>query len=174
MASLGQTFDVATLPASSGNYEPLPAGLYDARITEAGILTTASGTGRYIKIRFAILGPSGAGRMVFAQLNIENASAKAEEIGRQQLGELMRALGLQRVDDTDQLMNGECQIKLGVRPERTDPVTGRTYPASNEVVGYKGYVAKSAAPALNVVNGAAAPAPAKPTERKASPPWAKK
>jgi len=148
--------------------------MYDAQITEAGLQTTASGTGRYIKIRFNILGPTGSGRVVFAQLNVENASAKAEEIGRQQLGELMRALGLQRVDDTDLLLGGECQIKLGIRPERTDSVTGRTYAASNEVVGYKGYASKSAAPApaLNVVNGAAAPA--KPAERKAAPPWAKK
>jgi len=171
MANLGQTYDADSLPTGTGSYEPLPEGMYDARITEAGLQTTAAGTGRYIKLRFDILGPTGAGRAVFTNLNVENPSAKAEEIGRQQLGDLMRALGLKKVNDTDQLLNGQLQVKLGIRPERTDPVNGRTYAASNEVRGYKGY---GGAPALAVVNAKAqAPAPA-PAAPRVAPPWAKK
>ena len=118
-------------------------------------------------MRYDITGPTHQGRVVFGNLNIKNASAKAEEIGRQQLGELMRAIGLARVTDTDQLIGGVLQIKLDVR------AATEQYPAQNEVKGFKAitgsapsFAAPSASPA------ASAPAAAAPA--KATPPWAKK
>ena len=105
--------------------------------------------------------------MVFGNLNIKNASAKAEEIGRQQLGELMRAIGLAGVTDTDQLIGGVLQIKLDVR------AATEQYDAQNEVKGFKaitGSVPTFAAPAASP----AASAPASAGPAKAAPPWAKK
>ena len=93
MAFLGQTYAASDLPQGNNNYEPLPAGWYTANITQAELKTTAAGDGQYIKLRYDITGPTHQGRVVFGNLNIKNASAKAEEIGRQQLGEIMRAIG---------------------------------------------------------------------------------
>jgi hypothetical protein len=95
-------------------------------------------------------------------LNIKNASTKAEEIGRQQLGEIMRAIGLTKVTDTDQLIGGNLVIKLVVK-------TGEY--AGNEIKGYKslGSVSPAAVAPFKPVGPAAAGAPAK-----AAPPWAKK
>ena len=166
MAFLGQTFDVNTLPeGNGGTYDPLPPGWYTATITAAELKPTKDGSGQYIKIRYDITGPTHQGRVVFGNLNIKNASAKAEEIGRQQLGELMRAIGLARVQDTDQLIGGSLSIKLDVRPA-TDQ-----YPAQNEVRGFKaitGSAPSFAAPAASPA--ASAPAAA---SGKAAPPWAK-
>jgi hypothetical protein len=97
---------------------------------------------------------------VFGNLNIKNASTKAEEIGRQQLGEIMRAIGLGKVSDTDQLIGGSLSIKLSVR-------TGEY--SGNEIKGFKalGGAAPAAAVPFKSVVPSAAPA-------KAAPPWAKK
>jgi hypothetical protein len=155
---LDETFDIAALPVSDRNFEPLPAGWYDATISSAEIVPTKMGNGKYIKIRYNINGPTHQGRVVFGNLNVRNPNPKAEEIGRQQLGEIMRAIGLTSLKDTDQMIGGNLAIKLDIR-------ISEQYGNSNEVKGFR------------AMAGASAPAP-KPvvasTNAKASPPWIKK
>lgn len=163
MAFLDQEFDVNELPQSDKNFDPLPAGWYQAKINGAEIKTTKNGTGQYIAVRYDITGPSHQGRVVYGNLNIKNANPKAEEIGRQQLGELMRSIGLARVTDTDQLIGGDLQIKLAVKKDEE-------YGDKNEIKGFK------------AINGsqppmpASAPAQSAPSQPAAAsaPPWAKK
>ena len=170
MAFLGQTFDVNTLPeGNGGNYDPLPPGWYTANITQAELKTTAAGDGQYIKLRYDITGPSHQGRVVFGNLNIKNASAKAEEIGRQQLGELMRSIGLAKVTDTDQLIGGVLQIKLDVR------AATEQYSAQNEVKGFKAITGSAPTFAAPAASAPAATANAYAAATgKAAPPWAKR
>ena len=52
------------------------------------------------------------------------------EIGRQQLGELMRAIGLKSLKDTDQLVGGSLEIKLSIRESEQ-------YGNSNAVKAFK-------------------------------------
>ena len=171
---------LSDLPESTGGaYDPLPAGWYTAMIAGADLQATKDGSGQYIKIKYSITGPSHQGRVVFGNLNIKNQSAKAEEIGRAQLGELMRAIGLARVQDTDQLIGGNLSIKLDIRSARTDAATGKTYDAQNEVKGYK--AAGGTTPAASMPNfgasqsQAAAPtAQAAPAAASSAPPWAKR
>jgi hypothetical protein len=114
-------------------------------------------------VRYDIIGPTHQGRVVFGNLNIKNANPKAEEIGRQQLGDLMRSIGLARVDDTDQLIGGNLQIKLSVRQDDN-------YGDSNEVKGFKAVVGGTM-PTASVPPEFAPQA----TPTSASvPPWAKK
>ena len=166
MAFLSESFDVNELPQSTSNFDPLPAGWYSTSIQGAELKNTSAGTGQYIAITYAITGPTHQGRVVFGNLNIKNPNPKAEEIGRQQLGELMRAIGLSKVSDTDQLIGGQLQIKLAVTPERTDERTGKTYDPSNEVKGFKANA--------GMVAPSAQAAPAAQASGKAAPPWAKK
>lgn len=158
---LGETFSAAELQPSQ-SYDLLPPGWYTAIITEAELKPTKSGTGEYIKVRYDITGPSGQGRVVFGNFNIKNQNPKAEEIGRQQLGDLMRALGLSAVHDTDQLINGHLSIKVDIRPASGE------YNAQNEVKGWKSNTA-SLPPQPGKPD-----APAGAVATKASPPWAKK
>lgn len=163
MAFLNQEFNVNELPVGTGgNFEPLPAGWYTVAITQAELKDTKLGGGQYIKLRFDVTGPTHQGRVVFGNLNIKNANPKAEEIGRQQLGEVMRAIGLAKVTDTDQLIGGQISIKLDVKQDAQ-------YGASNEVKGFRS-VSGSAAPAAASMPAAGAPA----ATAKAAPPWAKK
>ena len=154
MAFLNEEFNVNELPQGNGNFEPLPAGWYTATISQSELKATKAGNGQYIKLRYDITGPSHQGRVVFGNLNIKNPNPKAEEIGRQQLGELMRAVGLSALQDTDQLIGGQLSIKLDVRESEQ-------YGASNDVKGFKS-------------NGAAMSAAPAAASTKAAPPWVKK
>ena len=162
MAFLDEEFTLDTLPKGTSNFEPLPEGWYNATITGAEVKPTKANDGKYIAAKYNITGPTHQGRVVFGNLNIKNASIKAEEIGRQQLGEIMRAIGLAKVTDTDQLIGGNLGIKLVVK-------TGEY--AGNEIKGYKslGSVSPAAVAPFKPV-GPAAGAPA----AKSAPPWAKK
>lgn len=162
MAFLGETFDTASLPQSEASFDPLPAGWYQAKITKAEVKNTKAGTGNYIAVRYDILGPTHQGRVVFGNLNIKNPNSEAERIGREQLGELMRAVGLARVQDSDELIGGELSIKLKVR-------LSEQYGDSNDVAGYRAISGTSAPkPPTGAVT------PAAPAGGKPPPPWAKK
>lgn len=157
MAFLGETFSTDDLPQSERSYDLLPDGWYNVTITKAELGTTKAGTGQKIDIRYDITGPTHQGRVLFGALNIRNPSQKAEEIGRQQLGEIMRAVGLAKVQDTDELIGKSLSVKVKTRPAEG------AYEARNEVSGFK------------AIAGGMAPvsAPAAATSA-ASPPWAKK
>jgi hypothetical protein len=157
MAFLDQTFEADAMPVSDKSYEPLPAGWYTASITGAELKNTKAGTGQYIAIRYDIIGPTHQGRIVFGNLNIRNPNPKAEEIGRQQLGEVMRAIGIAKVADTDELIGGQLSIKVDIR-------SSEQYGDQNEVKGFKA-IAGSTPPAP-VAKAAAS--------GKAAPPWQKK
>ena len=165
MAFLNEEFNVNELPQGNGNFEPLPAGWYTATISQSELKATKAGNGQYIKLRYDITGPTHQGRVVFGNLNIKNANPKAEEIGRQQLGDIMRAIGLAKVTDTDQLIGGQIAIKLEVKEDAQ-------YGASNEVKGFKSVSGSAAPAAASIPSKTASPAPAAPA--KAAPPWAKK
>jgi hypothetical protein len=170
MAFLNEEFNVNELPQGNGNFEPLPAGWYTATISQSELKATKAGNGQYIKLRYDITGPTHQGRVVFGNLNIKNANPKAEEIGRQQLGDIMRAIGLAKVTDTDQLIGGQIAIKLEVKEDAQ-------YGASNEVKGFKsvsGSVAPAAAPSAGFGAANAGLGASGQQTAKAAPPWAKK
>ena len=168
MAFLNETFSIDTLPQSENEFSPLPAGWYQVHITGAELRPTKAGTGAYIAVRYDVLGPTHQGRVVFGNLNIRNPSPKAEEIGRQQLGSLMRAIGLAQVSDTDQLIGGQLTIKLAVRP------ADGQYEASNDVKDFKAVGGAAAAAPAAVGAMASNSAPAAAAAASAAPPWARK
>lgn len=156
MAKLEQTYVADDLPkGTGGDFSPLPEGWYSTTISEAGLQSTKDGTGSYIKLRLDVTGPSHQGRVLFANLNIRNKSAKAEDIANQQLGEIMRAIGLPKLDDTDQLIGRSLSVK--VKTSHSEQ-----YGDKSECKAFKSIDGSS--PSVSV----AAPSKATP------PPWAKK
>ena len=131
MALLEQEITLDELP-ESGGYDLLPAGWYTASITETDVKDTKDGRGKYIKVRYDITGPTHQGRVVFGNLNIQNPSSEAERIGRQQFGDLLRSLGMDRIQDTDQLVGGALQVKVGIRKDKTGQ-----YEDQNDIRGFK-------------------------------------
>jgi hypothetical protein len=167
MAFLDQEFNVADLPVSTSQFDPLPEGWYNVTIAGAELKTTKAGTGNYISIKYTVIGPSHQGRVVFGNLNVKNPNPKAEEIGREQLGAMMRAIGLSKIKDTDQLIGGSLSIKLSIQ---RDP----TYGESNDVKAFKA-ITGAALPVPNVMQSVPFnAAPSQAATPSAAPPWAKK
>ena len=160
MSSLNQTFIADELPQQTSDFSPLPDGFYNVVVTKAEVKSTKDGTGQYIAVRYDVTGPTHQGRIVFGNLNIKNRSSVAEDIGRQQLGSLMRSIGLDRADDTDQLIGGNLSIKLSTR-------TQEGYEPTNEIKAFKAIEGAIPSFANNVKQSEQAPA-------KSSAPWAKK
>ena len=163
MAKLHMNFNVNELPVSESNFEPLPAGWYTASISQAEVATTKSG-GQMIKLRWDILGPTHQGRVVFGNINIQNASPEAQRIGLEQLNQLLTAAGIVDLDDTDQLISVTVQVKLSVKESEYQ---GEKQ-VRNEIKGYKSLESGGAPlPAAKAKAPAAASAGS-------TPPWVKK
>jgi hypothetical protein len=128
MARFDDVFNVDDLPEV--DYSPLPAGEYTVEIKSAELKQTKSGTGQLLNVGYQVIGETQTGRMIFGNLNVRNANPKAEEIGRQQMGSLMRACGLAKLQDTDQLIG--CNLKVKVTIRKSDE-----YGEQNEVKGWK-------------------------------------
>lgn len=154
--------NINDLPESK--YSLIPEGWYSATISEVRLEPTKDGAGQKLVVKFAIIGPTQQGRSIYANLNIKNASAKAEEIGRSQLGDIMRAIGLTHVQDSDQLIGGNLQIKIAVKIDEQ-------YGTKNEVKGYKASGDSMPADAIPTF---AKPTAAESKPASAAPPWAKK
>lgn len=160
MAQLFETFNLSDLPESDGgDFSPIPAGWYTAQINSVELRDTKAGDGAFLAVRWDVTGPSHQGRVVFANLNIKNKSEKAEEIGRRQLGDIMRAGSLTSCSDTDELCGVNCEIKVTISKSEE-------YGERNEIKAYRsaGDVAPAAAPS----NGE----PAKKAKAKDAAPWA--
>ena len=155
-------FNLNELPDNESGFEPVPAGEYQVEIKKVEAKETRNKDGMYFNFRLDILGPSNAGRIIFAIVNVKNASEKAQQIGQGQLKDIMRALNLQSVSNTDQFVGGKLTVKIDI--EKSEQ-----YGNSNRVRAFKaigGSVAPMVAsnPILNA--GTAAPASAGST-----PPW---
>lgn len=126
--------NLADLPEdeNTGDFEPLPAGWYSVKTTQAELKETSKGDGQYIKIRYDITGPTHEGRVVFGNLNISNPNDVAQRIGQQQLGQLMKAGKLDSIEDTDQLVGLDLEIKLKIQPAKGE------YGPSNGITAFKG------------------------------------
>lgn len=146
--------------APSTDYDVLPEGWYSARITQADVRETRAGTGSYISVRYDVTGPSHEGRVVWGNLNLSNPNPRAEQIGREQLSQLIAAIGLPSITDSDELIGGECEIKLKVKTD--------DYGTKNEVKAWKAREGSSVpAPPSKPSAAPAAPAPS------VKAPWAK-
>jgi hypothetical protein len=168
MAFLGQTFNQNDMP-ESGGFEPVPAGWYQCAIERAELKDTKSG-GQMISVMYKILGPSHEGRTFFGNINIKNANPQAEEIGRQELGSIMRAANLPELTDTDQLMGVNLDVKTKI--EKSEQYGDKNAPAgfrpfnngSGSVPG-----GQSSAPAQSAQPRSA---PAEDPAAGTAPPWA--
>ena len=160
MSFFDEEFSLDDQPESTGggDFEPVPQGLYQAKIAGAELKPTKAGNGEYVSVRFDITGPSHQGRVVFTNLNLQNPNPKAEEIGRGQLADIMRAIGLSRMKNCEQIIGGDLTIKVTVK---NDP----TYGPGNEVKGFKAIEGSTPPAAM-----AAATAPA---ADDTTPPWEK-
>lgn len=166
MASIN--FD-ATGIDTTNHFDAIPAGDYDAMVTDSTMKYTKTGGGQYLELTIEVQSGEHQGKKLWDRLNTENQNPKAVEIANKQLAQLCRATGIMQITDSQQLHNLPILVKVAVK---NDLERGM----QNEVKGYKARVSTSAAPVFAAprVNAAApAFAPIQTTAAPAPLPWAR-
>jgi len=131
MANLGATFDSGHHDDMNSGFDPMPADEYIAQVVESEVLQTSKKTGKYIKLKFAILKGEFKGRFVWSNLNIVNPNPITVEIAQKELATLCRACGKAVIQDTQELHGIPILMKIKIKPAKDD------YPAGNIPIGYK-------------------------------------
>ena len=87
----------------SGTYGPLPAGEYEVMIVKSDTKTTKSGNGSYLELEMHVISGEHTGRRHWERLNLDNPSLQTVKIAQEQLARLCVALGLDQVNDSEEL-----------------------------------------------------------------------
>ena len=136
-------------------YEAIPAGEYEAVITDSEMKANKSNTGMFLELKTEIISGDYLGRKLTARLNLKNPSVKAVEMAKRELSSICHAVGVLQPRDSAELHNLPLVIKVKLIKREDDT-------SSNEIAGWK---AKEA-PASQPVKAAAA--------SQESAPWARK
>ena len=129
MATLN--FNAAAVePQQTQSFDALPVGRYQAMIVDSEMKTTKAGTGQYLQLTFDILGPNHIGRKVWARLNLSNPNKTAEEIAQRELSAICHCLGLEQVEESEELHDILLMIDVG---QEKNPQTGDM---TNRIKGY--------------------------------------
>ncbi len=127
MATLN--FDASNAPQQQ-TYEAMPAGWYNAVISNSEMKPTKAGDGAYLALTVQVVDGPYKGRTVFHNLNLKNANLVAVDIAYKQLSSICHATGIIQCADSQQLHNIPFQVKLKVKPAQGD------YEAGNELSGF--------------------------------------
>lgn len=168
MAFLGQEVTVADLPEGS-DFSPLPAGAYTVMITNSEMKETNAGTGQYILLEMDVQDGEYQGRKIFDRLNVQNPNEKAVEIAWQRVGEISRAVGLEKVKDSEQWHNKRLVVELSVEVGKDYVKDGQTVQGrpQNNVKKYRAYGQEQAAPVAASSTGAPAATNTRPWKKQA-------
>jgi len=158
MASLN--FDASTIDTSS--HDPIKPGTYEAVIAETEMRPTRNGDGMGINVTFEIISGEAKGRKVWEWINYQHPKPEAQRIGQETLAKICKAVGVERLTETEQLHNIPLLVKVAL--DKADPTKNTV----KDILA-KSKVAAAAAPA-------AAPAAAAPAAQPAAggdDPWAR-
>ena len=137
--NLNLGFDPSELPEPDNSFDPLPAGEYLCTIEKVECKQSQKNANNwYLNIMYSVIGADYTNRKIFEIINFKNDNETAEKIGAQALGQLIRATGIAWRGESDDLIGGNCYVKVTVK---NDP----TYGAKNDV---KGHRAAETAPSL--------------------------
>lgn len=131
------------------NFEPLPAGRYQAAIVDSEMKPTKAGTGNFLQLTFQVLDGPHKGRLLWARLNLDNPNSTAVQIARAELSAICRAVGVMAPRDSTELHN--LPLLVSVRCKRR----ADTGEITNELCGYSKKEAPT--PQTPPANGSATP-----------------
>jgi hypothetical protein len=157
MAQLG--FDATNVEPAAPR-DILPAGKYVAHIIASEMKDTSKG-GQYLNLEHEVIDGPHKGRRVWNKLNLVNDNATTVEIAQRQLSSICHAIGMLKVNDSEDLHYKPMLITVKVRPAGKDK-QGIDRDAQNEVGGYEAAngVRSAFAPAAQPATSTPRPAPA--------------
>jgi len=146
-------------PMAPRSFEPLPNGEYDMIITKSDIKPTKAGTGHYLELEMQVVGGEYSGRRHWERLNVDNPNKTAQDIAQSALASLCSALGIDDMNDTEQLHDMPFIAKVEI---------DRKEPDRNRIVGY----ASAGVPSITAKPAAQTRAPAPAAAPAGKRPWA--
>lgn len=103
-------FEERTAPS----YGPLPAGEYECMIVKSSTRATKAGTGSYLELEMHVISGDHTGRRHWERLNLDNKSLQTVKIAEEQLARLCVALGLDVVEDSEELHDKPFVAEFGI------------------------------------------------------------
>jgi hypothetical protein len=138
-------------------FEAIPAGKYQAVITDSEMRETKTGTGQYLWLEFEITAGDCKGRKLWSRLNLVNPNPDAVRMARADLSAICHAVKVMSPRDSVELHNLPLTITVRCRKNPDEEIV-------NEIRGFgprEGAVSAPAAAAMPTqqatVNNATAP-----------------
>ena len=98
----------------STNYGPLPAGDYEMMIVKSDTKPTKAGNGHYLELEMHVISGEHSGRRHWERLNLDNPNAQAVKIAQESLARLCQAIGVDEIDDSEQLHDIPFIAEVGI------------------------------------------------------------
>jgi hypothetical protein len=122
---LPEIFDPSTHEGTR-DLDVIPAGWYSAQIIESSVKDARNGNGSYLLAVFQILSGEHAGRQIYQNVTLQNASQQAVEIGQRLLTDIYTAIGITTPTKEINVLNfkpvmarvGIKRDKDGIYPDR--------------------------------------------------------
>lgn len=130
MAQLGTAIDVDNIPVDErdGNFEPIPAGVYDLHIIESNVTIKERGVNEMLSLQIEIIGPSYAKRQIFENLSYLHPNVQAQDIANKTIKKICAAVGHHGpLHDSADLHFKPAKARVGIEP----PKNG--YAAKNKI-----------------------------------------
>jgi hypothetical protein len=125
LTTLGYTFDATSV--LSDDFPPLPAGVYAVQMVDSDLRVTKDGNGKYLRAVLEVIGGEYTGRKFFDNINLENPSTTAVEIGHRRFSQICHAINTMQVRDTTQLHDKPCWSTSASSPPRGNTPSATRY-----------------------------------------------
>lgn len=98
---------------------PVPPGIYTGIVVKSTQKHTKDRTGIYVEVEIDVKFPEEfVGRKVWDRFNIQNASQKAAQIGREGIADLGKACGIPVLSDDEQLIGHQVMMEIMIEPAK--------------------------------------------------------
>lgn len=115
----------------SVGFEALPAGKYQAVISDSDMKANRAGTGEYLLLEFEIIEGDYKGRKLWSRLNLNNPNPEAVRLARADLSAICHAVNIIQPRDSSELHNLPLTIMVKCRKNQDDEIVNeiRSYAA---------------------------------------------
>lgn len=114
MAQLNFRASAIQIEERSNNFGPLPAGDYEMMIVKSEHRATKKNDGHYLEFEMHVISGEHSGRRLWERLNLDNPNQKTVKIAEEMLAKLCMALGLDDVEDSEQLHDRPFIAEVGI------------------------------------------------------------
>jgi hypothetical protein len=118
---LGGAFDSEMVPPG-GDFPVLPEGDYTVMVERADVTPTKAQDGVYINTGLVVMDGQYKGQYIWDKIHIQNKSEKAVAIGLRVLDSLRKAIGIEKLTDSTQLINNVCVVTLKINKDNQNSV----------------------------------------------------